>query len=59
MLSYSGHSMIIDPRGEVLADAGEHEGVIKAEIDMQALTQYRREFPFLNDIHHEYVKTQR
>jgi predicted amidohydrolase len=55
-LSYSGHSMIIDPRGEVLADAGEDEGVISAEIDAEALAQYRREFPFLNDIHHEYVK---
>ncbi|HKG80277.1 MAG TPA: nitrilase-related carbon-nitrogen hydrolase, partial [Pyrinomonadaceae bacterium] len=56
-LSYSGHSMIIDPRGEVLADASEVEGVISAEIDAEALAQYRREFPFLNDIHHEYVKT--
>lgn len=56
-LSYSGHSMIIDPRGEVLADAGEEEGVISAEIDAQALAKYRTEFPFLNDIHRDYVKT--
>ena len=49
--------MIIDPRGEVLSDAGEDEGVISAEIDAEALAPYRREFPFLNDIHHEYVKT--
>lgn len=58
-LAYSGHSMIIDPRGNVIADAGEEEGVISAEIDAQALGQYRREFPFLNDIHTDYVRTER
>ena len=36
-----GHSLIVDPWGEVLADGGEEEGVIVAEID----TGGRRERP--------------
>jgi omega-amidase len=54
-LHYSGHSLIIDPRGEVLADAGNGEGIISAEIDLDALLAYRRDFPAIDDIHREYI----
>ena len=49
-LSYSGDSMIVAPRGEVLADAGSDERVISAELDGEALRAYRAEFPVLSDI---------
>jgi predicted amidohydrolase len=49
-LEYGGRSLIIDPRGEVLADAGDKEGVIGAELDLQSLLEYRKEFPALKDI---------
>jgi len=47
--SYNGHSLIIDPHGEILADAGEIEGVIQAELDLANLAKYRAGLPFLND----------
>jgi predicted amidohydrolase len=49
-LAYGGRSQIIDPRGEVLTDAGTREGVIQAEIDLEAQDRYRREFPALADM---------
>ena len=48
-LAYSGRSQIIDPRGVVLADAGQAEGVIQAAVDLEAQRSYRREFPALRD----------
>lgn len=49
-LAYSGRGQILDPRGNVVADGGNREGVFGAEIDLAALQQYRKEFPALNDI---------
>ena len=42
-----GHSMIISPWGEVLADAGEEEGVILAEIDRNKVDEVRASLPSL------------
>jgi predicted amidohydrolase len=42
-----GHSLIVDPWGEVLADGGEEEGVIIAEIDPEAVTRARQRIPAL------------
>src|SRR5204863_4272578 len=44
---YTGHSVIIDPQGETLADAGETEGCISAPIDLAGLKKYREGLPFL------------
>src|SRR5579884_1055209 len=55
-LCYSGRSLIVDPRGNILADAGEAEGCIQAELDLPALLAYRETFPALADIHPEYVR---
>jgi omega-amidase len=49
-VEYSGRSQIISPRGEVLEDAGNGEAVIRAEIDLERLHAYRRQFPALDDI---------
>lgn len=40
-----GHSMIIDPWGKVLAEAGSEPGVITADIDLGLLAQYRSDLP--------------
>ncbi|HVY12181.1 MAG TPA: carbon-nitrogen hydrolase family protein [Alphaproteobacteria bacterium] len=37
-----GHSLIISPWGEILADAGEEPGVITAEIDLEKVSDARR-----------------
>ena len=42
-----GHSMLIDPWGAVLADAGGRTGVITATIDTQRLKGLRQQFPVL------------
>ncbi|HVF10910.1 MAG TPA: carbon-nitrogen family hydrolase [Abditibacteriaceae bacterium] len=54
-LQYSGRSLIIDPRGNIIADAGNTEGIISAELDLEALISYRREFPALDDMHSDYA----
>jgi omega-amidase len=46
---YSGRSQIIDPHGEVVADAGSREEVIVASIDLEELRAYRANFPVLKD----------
>ncbi|MFN3860004.1 MAG: carbon-nitrogen hydrolase family protein [Roseateles sp.] len=42
-----GHSMIVDPWGEVLAQLPEGEGVVCAELDLQRLAQVRQQLPAL------------
>jgi deaminated glutathione amidase len=42
-----GHSLIVDPWGEVLADAGEAVGVITASIDLARIAEVRRMVPSL------------
>jgi deaminated glutathione amidase len=42
-----GHSLIVDPWGEVLADAGEGIGIVSARIDVEAIAKARRMVPSL------------
>ncbi len=42
-----GHSLIIDPWGTVVADAGEGEGIITAEIDLTRVAETRGKVPSL------------
>ena len=48
--AYSGRSQVIDPKGEVIADGGSGEAIIRAELDLVALRDYRRSFPALADV---------
>ncbi len=47
---YGGRSTIIDPHGNVLADAGDAEGIISAEVDVDVVRSWRRAFPVLKDV---------
>jgi predicted amidohydrolase len=47
---HSGRTMIIDPHGEILVDAGSQEGIIQAKLDLEWLAEYRRVFPVLEDM---------
>lgn len=49
-LAYGGRSLIIDPRGQIIADAGGAETVISADVDLAMLLSYRQEFPALADM---------
>jgi nitrilase len=42
-----GHSMVVDPWGDVLAVQAEGEGVVLAEVDAARLAQVRRQLPAL------------
>lgn len=43
-----GHSLIIDPWGQVLADGGTQPGVVQATIDLDAVEQARSRIPALS-----------
>jgi predicted amidohydrolase len=45
-----GHSMIIDPWGRILAEAGEEPGFIVAEINMADIAKRRQQIPNLRNI---------
>lgn len=49
-LDYPGRSIIIDPWGEIIADAGFEEGLVTADIDLEAVRNWRAEFPALQDL---------
>ncbi|WP_340150988.1 carbon-nitrogen hydrolase family protein [uncultured Sneathiella sp.] len=45
-----GHSLIVDPWGEVLADGGEEPGFVTAKIDLEEVQKRRRQVPNLSNI---------
>jgi predicted amidohydrolase len=44
---YTGHSMVVDPLGDVVADAGDGPGVVRAELDPEVVVRARRTNPSL------------
>lgn len=51
-----GHSLIIDPWGQVLADAGTEPGLVSVRIDLQEVTKVRRQMPLA--MHNQFISTQ-
>ncbi|MEU4681623.1 carbon-nitrogen family hydrolase [Streptomyces xinghaiensis] len=45
----AGHSRIIDPWGEVIAEAGEDEEILTADLDLSRVAKTRTDFPVLRD----------
>jgi predicted amidohydrolase len=48
-LDHAGDSMIVDPLGQVLADAGDQPGVIVADLAAPTVAGVRAQLPFLAD----------
>jgi predicted amidohydrolase len=48
-LQYPGRSLIVDPQGRVLAEADDTEQMLTADLDPEAVTTWRRDFPVLLD----------
>jgi predicted amidohydrolase len=46
---YAGHSMIVDPLGQVVAQGGEQEELVSAEIDPGLVDTVRQDFSALDD----------
>jgi omega-amidase len=51
-LNYSGRSMVVDPHGKIVADAGNGECVVVVDLDPEVVRGWRREFPLLGDMHY-------
>jgi predicted amidohydrolase len=49
VVHYGGHSMFVNPFGEVLAEAGDGEEMISADVDQERVRLARKEFPALDD----------
>ncbi|MGQ0846868.1 MAG: carbon-nitrogen family hydrolase [Sporichthyaceae bacterium] len=45
----AGHSLVVDPWGEIVAEADDSPGVLEVEIDVDRVAQIRAEFPALRD----------
>jgi predicted amidohydrolase len=48
-LAYCGDSIVVDPFGEVVVQAGDTESIITANIDPERVRSVRAEYPFLQD----------
>jgi len=54
--TYNGGSLILGPQAEVLAEAGEAPGFIRAEITPELVREWRANFPALRDRRPDYAK---
>jgi N-carbamoylputrescine amidase len=48
-LEFFGHSFIADPFGRLIADGGEHDEILIAEVQPALIEEVRRNWPFLRD----------
>ena len=50
---FGGHSMIVDPWGRIVVEAGEEPQLITAEIELDVIDDVRAKLPALNDVRTE------
>ena len=48
-ITLGGHSIVVDPQGNIVAEAGNDETVLYADVDVTRAAQWRAEFPVLGD----------
>jgi predicted amidohydrolase len=48
---YSGRSIVVNPHGIIIADAGGEERVVVTEVDLALVNEWRQNFPPLRDRH--------
>jgi omega-amidase len=48
-LAFAGGSLLLNPKGETLAQGGETEGLVRGRVDLDACKQWRKQFPALRD----------
>ena len=53
--AYPGRSLVVDPHGKVIADAGDGEKVVTAEVDIDVVRDVRRSLPFLADMRENFI----
>ena len=42
-----GHSLIINPWGEIIKDGGEERGIITSSLDLNSVKEFRKQLPSL------------
>jgi predicted amidohydrolase len=47
--TFAGHSMVIDPWGQVIEEADDQIGILTAEIDLAEVKRIRQEIPIYED----------
>lgn len=52
-----GRSMVIDPLGNIMVDAGESETVLHAKIDVDEVIRQRNDLPFLQDKRYRFTSS--
>lgn len=55
-LPYSGRSLLVDPHGELIADAQDRDCIFQHTLDLVGLKTYRTGFPVLNDIRPDWIR---
>jgi predicted amidohydrolase len=50
---FGGHSMIIDPWGRTIVEAGEEPQLLTAEIELDMIDEIRKKLPALEDLRHD------
>ncbi|GLB60435.1 carbon-nitrogen family hydrolase [Cytobacillus sp. NCCP-133] len=53
---FAGHSMIIDPWGEVVAEGSENEEIVRGEIDLDKVKEVRKMIPIFEDRKPDYYR---
>ena len=48
--TYPGRTMVVDPHGNLIADAADREGVLVADLSPQIVADWRAQFPALRDM---------
>lgn len=54
-LAYPGRSIVVDPLGAIVAEAGDREQLLSAEIHLRQVVDFRTKLPFLTDIRPEFL----
>lgn len=49
--TYPGRTLVVDPHGNIIADAADREGVLVADLSLPVVTDWRAQFPALSDMH--------
>jgi predicted amidohydrolase len=48
-VNYYGHSLVVDYKGEIIAEAGQEDEVVLAELDILKLEEQRTAMPYIQD----------
>ena len=48
-ITLGGHSIVVDPQGTIIAEAGDDETILYADIEPSRAREWREAFPVLGD----------